>query len=427
MHPGKIGLGVVLLGLVALTPEALAQRGGRGGGGMARGGGGGMPRGGGMSPGGFGGGMPMGNPAAMNRGNMAAMGPHGAGGMTGPGGGQYQAGARSGSYETQRGGTINYGAAGAGGTGPGGVSAGRGVYGVSGTTAGGRSYGDVGRVGGVQGPGGYGAVGRSNVGGVAGPNGAMVGGSRGAVGYGPGGAVGAGERGVAGAGPRGTYYASSAGMAAMGNAARAAYGGNYFNRGWYGGNPWAWAPAAYAGAGLATWPAMASFAGYPAQPAYYDYGGNVVSQPNAMYVNGDPAGTPQQYADQAGQIASAGGAAQANPNDTWQQIGVFGVAPNEGNPPNEFFQLAINKQGVIRGNYYNSAGDKGAPLAGGVDPKTLRAAWTIGDTQTPVFEVGIANLTKDQTTMLVHEGNEGDSQVVLVRMPPPDQGQAGGR
>ena len=53
------------------------------------------------------------------------------------------------------------------------------------------------------------------------------------------------------------------------------------------------------------WGTLAGYCGYPQQPAYYDYGGNVVSQPDAMYVNGDPAGTPQQYAQQASQLAAS--------------------------------------------------------------------------------------------------------------------------
>ena len=69
---------------------------------------------------------------------------------------------------TARGGTVDYGAAGAAGRGPGGAAAGRGVYGVSGTTAGGRSYADVGRAGAAVGPGGNAVAGRSNVGGCLG-------------------------------------------------------------------------------------------------------------------------------------------------------------------------------------------------------------------------------------------------------------------
>ncbi len=83
-------------------------------------------------------------------------------------------GARSGSYNTARGGTVNYVAAGVAGRGPGGAAAGRGAYGVAGTTAGGRSFADVGRAGGAVGPRGNAVGGRSNLAAVSGPRGTAV-------------------------------------------------------------------------------------------------------------------------------------------------------------------------------------------------------------------------------------------------------------
>ena len=45
---------------------------------------------------------------------------------------------------------------------------------------------------------------------------------------------------------------------------------------------------------------------------------------------------------------------------------------------NHIFQLAVNKDGVIRGNYYNAVTDT-TEVYGSVDKKTQRAAWTVGD------------------------------------------------
>ncbi|WP_169978530.1 hypothetical protein [Tautonia rosea] len=444
----------------------MPQRGGGGfsGGGMSQRGG--MPQGGGSPQrGGFGGGLPT-SSQSMSRGT-AATGPFGGSGTgqatsrstTGPRGGQFQTGSGSGSYTTNRGGTIDYGGVGAGGTGPGGVSAGRGAYGIQGTTAGGRDYTNYGRVGGVSGPGGNAVAGRSNVGSVTGDRGTAYGGSRGVAGVGPEGAFGgteragvaSGERGTIASGSRagfatgpegtiaggsrgaiagneygtvgrsrGTYYASSGDLAARGDYARRAYvGAPYFTPNWMVGYPNAWvAPAAMATAATLNWATLATYCGYPAQPAYYDYGGNVVYQGDAMYIDGNVAGTPEQYADQASELAASGSAAPADPNAAWQPIGVFGIAPPDDAPPNEFFQLAINPQGVLRGNYYNAIDDTVIPIAGAVDNTTYRAAWSIGDQPTPVFDVGIANLTKDETTMLIHDQEAQPIQVTLVRMPP---------
>jgi len=56
-----------------------------------------------------------------------------------------------------------------------------------------------------------------------------------------------------------------------------------------------------------------------------------------------------------------------------------------------------------------------------VDRKTQRAAWTVGDRNEPVFEAGMANLTRPQTTMLVHFGKERAQQWTLVRIEQSDE------
>ena len=60
-------------------------------------------------------------------------------------------------------------------------------------------------------------------------------------------------------------------------------------------------------------------------------------------------------------------------------------------------------------------------ITGAVDKKTQRAAWTIGRDQTPAYESAIANLTQDETPMLVHTGDGHSRQVSLIRLPQPPQ------
>jgi hypothetical protein len=229
--------------------------------------------------------------------------------------------------------------------------------------------------------------------------------------------------------PYGTYYAGNTALVAQRNAVVAgAHAYPSYNPAMYAGYAGAWqptnlmSPSLYANPGYG---AVSGMMGMPAQPVPYDYGGNVVAQPNAVYVNGDPAGTPQQYAAQAGQIAAAG-TAQPDPNDQWLPLGVFAMAEAGQTQPNDLFQLAINKQGVIRGNYHNVQTNETTPLAGSVDRNTQRAAWTIGGDKLPVYEAGIANLTTDQTTMLMHTPDGQQRQYTLVRLPEPEQGGLGG-
>jgi hypothetical protein len=52
----------------------------------------------------------------------------------------------------------------------------------------------------------------------------------------------------------------------------------------------------------------------------------------------------------------------------------------------------------------------------------------VADRKFPVYEAGIANLTKDETTMLVHFSKEKAQQFTLVRIQAPEGEQpAGGK
>ena len=60
--------------------------------------------------------------------------------------------------------------------------------------------------------------------------------------------------------------------------------------------------------------------------------------------------------------------------------------------------------------------DAAVPIYGSVDKKTQRAAWTVGDKKNVTYEAGFANLTKNETTMLVHFGKDQPQQFILVRV-----------
>jgi hypothetical protein len=260
---------------------------------------------------------------------------------------------------------------------------------------------------------------------------AGLGGPASGVGVLPGAGVGApgvpgayGAAGAYGARRPGTYYQGNTALVAQRNtvvAGASAYPA--ISPAMYAAYAGAWqptnlaAPSLYANPGYG---AVAAMVGSAPQPVPYDYGSNVVAQPAGVYVNGDPAGSPQQYADQAGQIASAG-AAEPDPNAQWQPLGVFAMSTADQAQPNDLFQLAVNKQGLVRGNYHNVQTNETTPVAGSVDPKTQRVAWTIGGDKLPVYEAGLANLTQDQTTMLVHAPDGQQSQFTLVRLPDPQQ------
>jgi uncharacterized protein (TIGR03000 family) len=51
-----------------------------------------------------------------------------------------------------------------------------------------------------------------------------------------------------------------------------------------------------------------------------------------------------------------------------------------------------------------------------VDPKTQRASWIVGDQKTTVYDTGIANLTRDESPILIHFGKDRTQEWLLVRI-----------
>jgi len=210
---------------------------------------------------------------------------------------------------------------------------------------------------------------------------------------------------------------------------------NFYGGGWYGGRGWygnhfnAWWPGGWWGgfgwgmvAGLA-WGDLAGWGGYGAAPVAYNYGSTVCYEDDGVYVQGERVGSAEEYAQQASALAGQGAAATPAKDDQWRPLGVYALARAEETTPSTFMSLAIDKEGLLRGTYYDAVSDSTTNMAGKVDKKTQKAAWTIGDKKTPVYEAGLSNLTKQQTTILVHRDGGKVEQMLLVRV---DDKAAGG-
>jgi hypothetical protein len=193
-----------------------------------------------------------------------------------------------------------------------------------------------------------------------------------------------------------------------------------YGQAWQTDHPGAWTAAGW-GAGAAwtaaTWNSLGAYCGYAAQPVYYDYGNNVTYQGNDVYVNGQDTGTSQQYYDQAATLASTGTAAAAPSDGDWLPLGVFSFSKQDHPSSNLVLQLAVNKQGVIRGNYTDTISKQTQPVHGSVDKASQRVAFTVGDNTTTIVETGLYNLTKDESPALMHFGQDRTEQWLLVRIP----------
>ncbi len=200
-----------------------------------------------------------------------------------------------------------------------------------------------------------------------------------------------------------------------------------FTPAWFSGHPKAWAPANWA-TGLspwdfATWPAVINWCNITGQPAFFDYGNTIVVANGRVFYNGTDIGTAEQYGQGAIDIAEQGLKATIGNDDAWMPLGIFAMVQGDSQSGNQAFELAINKNGVIRGNFFEPVVNTVAPVAGQVEVKSQRAAWCVGDSTQVVFETGIYNLTKPQTPLLVHMGTQKTQQWLLVRLMKPAGGK----
>jgi hypothetical protein len=190
--------------------------------------------------------------------------------------------------------------------------------------------------------------------------------------------------------------------------------------------------------GYTSWPVFAGFWGVPASgyPQDYDYGNNITYQYNNVY-NGDQAWTASDYYNQAANLAQSAPSASAmleSPAATfgdtpkqppmkaskhkpdWKPFGVFSLVQQGEMDSTKIFQLAANKDGTIRGNYYDTLTDEAKPVSGAVDKKTMRAAWRITGNNDVVYDTGVSNLLKPQSPILVHFNKDKTEQWELVRL-----------
>ena len=201
---------------------------------------------------------------------------------------------------------------------------------------------------------------------------------------------------------------------------------NYFTPGWYGRYPGAWWPGKWAVAATAwtatTWAIAGAYCGCSGYAAYYDYGGNVTYEGDSVYYGKEPVASVEQYYDQAVKIADSG---SAPPNEEWLPLGVFAVVtePTQ-TQADKVVQLAMNKEGVIRGNLQDFLTDKVVPLFGTVDKKTQRVAFRMEGADAVVVETGLFNLTNDEVPILIHFSPERQEGRTLIRLQQPDDQQS---
>lgn len=162
-------------------------------------------------------------------------------------------------------------------------------------------------------------------------------------------------------------------------------------------------------------------------PCYWDYGpGEYISYyQDTVYVDG------HRYATSLDYYAQVRGLARSVPTLTqdqlagmeWLPLGVFAVTRPGEVASNELVQLAVSKDGVLSGTWFDQESGTARPLQGMVEQETQRAAWCFADAPNEglVVETSVYNLTEQECTALAHLGPVTTEYWQLVRLEQPAQ------
>jgi hypothetical protein len=214
----------------------------------------------------------------------------------------------------------------------------------------------------------------------------------------------------------------------VGGQSWAAVNGNYtrwnmFGPVYVGTYPGAWWPGQWAVAttawATATYAIAGAYCGCPtSEGTYYDYGVNVTYEDGMVYQDGESYASAEEFYQQADEIASSG--AEVG-NEDWMPLGVFSLIVDGQTQTDKIVQLALNKEGVIRGNYQDLVADKVIPITGAVDKETQRVGIKLEGNDTLVVETGLYNLTNDEVPILVHFDADRQEPRMLIRLHHPDE------
>lgn len=152
---------------------------------------------------------------------------------------------------------------------------------------------------------------------------------------------------------------------------------------------------------------IGSWLGWYGNPLYYGY-------------DDDGYWGSSDYSEQLEEIDAA---ADQSTSGDWKPLGVFALSKDKGKvvTPNIFVQLALNKEGLISGSYYNASMFQAHEVEGMVDEESQRAAWKVVDNEmAPIIETGIYNLTENEVPVRIYFSDGRVQEAMLIRLEEPE-------
>lgn len=186
-----------------------------------------------------------------------------------------------------------------------------------------------------------------------------------------------------------------------------------FTPAWYAEHPNAWRYTHP----YAQWWAVAGVAGLSSWLGY-----SVASASTATTGTTTAAATTQPVAAETSSAAAettANQAAAAPPADLeWLPLGVFATSPKGASQAHVYQQLAVSKQGELKGNYYDAISNAVQPITGSIDRETRKATWSIGTKGGATFETTLDALVETPSTVTMKSGSTSQ-EWELVQMEKP--------
>lgn len=217
-----------------------------------------------------------------------------------------------------------------------------------------------------------------------------------------------------------------------------------FRYGWWDGyanhwpvyGPWRysrWRDRPYYWWSWTTAPRLIAWLAFDGNPRYWEYGPgrNIYYRDNYVYYDDRQFMTADDYYQQVYDLAhDIPNVDQATAEQMdWSPLGVFALMGQNESQGSRLLQLAINRDGILSGTYYNQQSGTAHPVAGRVDKRTQRAAWAFADGQNEevVFETSLYSLTASDSSMMVHFGPGADAAEVwrMVRLEQPNSTATG--
>lgn len=117
------------------------------------------------------------------------------------------------------------------------------------------------------------------------------------------------------------------------------------------------------------------------------------------------AGDPSDATGPCAEMSTAPSTTPIADGGGWMPLGSFELKLDGQTVATRLIQLAVDRQGILRGTYYDIAADSTKHITGSVDKATLRASWTIGERGLAVYEMSLDALSSPEGQLTVRYAN----------------------